>query len=79
MITRIGIVAGEIWQLLEGNEVISVGDIVTRLDRPEFVILMSLGWLSREGHILLDGEDTIDVGEYKVSLRPKRETQKAEN
>lgn len=68
MITQIGIVAGEIWQLLEGNESMSIKDINSKLDRPEFLILMSLGWLSREGHILLDMEDE-DFDNFKVSLR----------
>lgn len=68
MITKIGIVAGEIWQLLETNESMSLKDINSKLDKPEHLILMSLGWLSREGHILLDkeGED------FKVSLREKK-------
>lgn len=68
MITQIGIVAGEIWQLLDNNEGMSIRDINSRLDRPEFLILMSLGWLSREGHILLDTEGE-DFDNFKVSLR----------
>jgi len=68
MITRIGIVAGEIWQLLDNNENMSLKEINSQLDRPEFLILMSLGWLSREGHIVLDEEGD----DFKISLRGKR-------
>jgi hypothetical protein len=73
MITQIGIVAGEIWQLLDNNESMCIKDINSKLDRPEFLILMSLGWLSREGHILLDKEGD----DFRVSLRRKREAEKA--
>ena len=78
MITKIGIVAGEIWQLLDQNEAMSIKDIIAKLDRAEFLILMSLGWLSREGHIVLDMQGD-DVGNFKVSLRAKTETQKAKS
>ncbi|MBL7070900.1 MAG: winged helix-turn-helix domain-containing protein [Candidatus Omnitrophica bacterium] len=71
MITRIGIVAGEIWQLLEANDIMSLKNIVIKLDRPEYLILMSVGWLSREGHIVVDEED----GSFKVSLREKRKAE----
>jgi hypothetical protein len=68
MITKIGIVAGEIWQLLEHDSSISVSEISSRLERPEFLVFMSLGWLLREGHILLEEED----GGFTVSLRKKK-------
>ncbi len=68
MITRIGIVAGEIWQLLENNDALSLDVIAERLDRPDYLIMMSVGWLSREGHIVVDQ----DGDEFRVSLRPKR-------
>ena len=75
MITQIGIVAGEIWQLLDSNESMSVKDINSKLDRPEFLIYMSLGWLSREGHILLDREGD----DFRVSLRKKKEAEQAKD
>jgi len=67
MITQIGIVAGEIWQLLETSRSMRLKDITSRLDRPDSLIYMSLGWLSREGHILLKGQDS----DFKVTLREK--------
>ena len=72
MITEIGIVAGEIWHLLENNEIMSVKDIVDKLDRPEHLILMSLGWLSREAHIVVEGKDE----DFRVMLRKKKEAKK---
>jgi len=66
MITEIGIVAGEIWHYLEkGGEKATLENIVKNIDKTRDVILMSIGWLSREGHIVLEGE----APDYKVSLR----------
>lgn len=68
MITEIGIVAGEIWHYLESkNKTDSLGSIVKNIDRPRDTILMSLGWLAREGHIVLTG----DGPNRDVSLRNK--------
>ena len=74
MITKIGIVAGEIWQLLDSSGTLRIKDIKSRLDRPEILILMSIGWLSREGHIILEEES----GDFKVSLR-ERKTEEVKN
>lgn len=66
MITEIGIVAGEIWHYLEkNNKQDMLENIVKQIERPRDTILMSLGWLAREGHFLLEGEGP----DYKVSLR----------
>lgn len=67
MITEIGIVAGEIWQLLESSGPTSLRDINSRLERPEYLILMSLGWLAREGHIVVDVDK--EGEEFKIQLR----------
>ena len=67
MITKIGIIAGEIWQLLENRDAIHLKDIASKLDRPEHLVLMSIGWLSREGHVVLEQEEK----DYKISLREK--------
>lgn len=64
MITRIGIVAGEIWHYLDEHGPSKLSDMVDKLDRPHDLVLMSVGWLAREGHVVLDGE-----GDYMVSLR----------
>ena len=65
MITEIGIVAGEIWHDLDKNGMTVFSQIVKRLGRPKDIVLMSLGWLAREGHVILrqEGQD------YQVELR----------
>lgn len=66
MITKIGIVAGEIWHYLENNEKsAALEDIIKNIDKPRDMVLMSLGWLAREGHMVLEG----GAPNYKVSLR----------
>lgn len=65
MITEIGIVAGEIWHYLDGHGDALFAKIVTGIDRPRDLALMSLGWLAREGHVVVreDGKD------LRVNLR----------
>jgi len=65
MITEIGIVAGEIWHLLEKTKDISLSKLVKKIDKPESLIFMSLGWLAREGHISLKKYNN----EYRARLR----------
>ena len=66
MITKIGIVAGDIWHYLESNnKTATLEDIVKSIDKPRDIILMSLGWLAREGHMVVEGE----APNFKVSLR----------
>ena len=67
MITMIGIVAGDIWHLLDEKKETTLPSIVSCTEKPRELILMSLGWLAREGHIVLKEED----GVYRVSLRKK--------
>ena len=65
MITKIGIVAGEIWAFLDKSEQVDLEHLASGIERPREVILMSLGWLAREGHVLVELND----GQYKFSLR----------
>ncbi len=65
MITEIGIVAGEIWHFLDQHNEVTLTEILSNIDRPRDNILMSLGWLAREGHIVLNQEGS----DYKISLR----------
>ena len=59
MITEIGIVAGEIWHYLDGHTDALFSQVVAGIDRPNELALMSLGWLAREGHVIVrqDGKD----------------------
>lgn len=65
MITELGIVAGDIWHYLDehGQSVLSA--LISGLDKPRDTILMSLGWLAREGHVILD----IEGNDYRIELR----------
>ena len=66
MITEIGIVAGEIWHYLDEHGESVFSRVVSGIDHPRDLALMSLGWLAREGHVLVreEGKD------LRVSLRP---------
>ena len=65
MITEIGIVAGEIWHFLDQHGAVNLTALSKGIDKPRDNVLMSLGWLAREGHVILQKEDS----DYKVSLR----------
>lgn len=65
MITEIGIVAGEIWHYLDQHGKVTLTALVQGIDRPRDNVLMSLGWLAREGHAIVQQADK----EFEVSLR----------
>ena len=53
MITEIGIVAGEMWHYLDEHGESKFSAMLKTIDRPRELALMSLGWLAREGHVLV--------------------------
>jgi hypothetical protein len=65
MITEIGIVAGDIWHYLDQHGEVTLGVLVKGIDKPRDNVLMSLGWLAREGHVVLVQIEN----DYRVSLR----------
>ena len=65
MITEIGIVAGDIWHFLDQHGEVTMSTLIKGIDKPRDNILMSLGWLAREGHVLVQQIP----GDYKVSLK----------
>ncbi|MCS7181433.1 MAG: winged helix-turn-helix domain-containing protein [bacterium] len=67
MITEIGIVAGEIWQYLEKYNETTLMKLIEVIGRDRDIIIMGLGWLAREGHIVLSKKDN----DYKIVLRKK--------
>jgi len=68
MITQIGIIAGEVWHCLDKQgKNAKLDELVKEIDKERDDILMSIGWLAREGHVLLEG----DGPNYNVSLRKK--------
>jgi hypothetical protein len=67
MIIDIGIVAGEIWHFLDKNGETLLSILIKGIDRERDITLMSLGWLAREGHIILS--QIQGRNEFKVQLR----------
>lgn len=65
MITEIGITAGDIWHYLDENGKSPLSQIVKAIDTDRGRVLMSIGWLAREGHVIVEktGDD------YTVYLR----------
>ncbi len=65
MIIEIGITAGEIWHFLDQRGEVGLKDLIKGIDRSRDNILMSLGWLAREGHVVL-----VQLNDdYRISLR----------
>ncbi len=56
MITEIGLIAGDIWHYLEKHGPSKLEDIASGIGKPRDHVLMSVGWLAREGHMSLKGE-----------------------
>ena len=65
MITQIGIVAGAIWDYLDKCKEARFSELPSAIGKDKDLILMSLGWLAREGHTSLKESE----GDYLVSLR----------
>ncbi len=65
MITEIGIVAGDIWHFLDQYGEVTLTTLFEGIDKPRDNVLMSLGWLAREGHVILEQID----GDYRIRLR----------
>ncbi|OIO79608.1 MAG: hypothetical protein COW11_04845 [Candidatus Omnitrophica bacterium CG12_big_fil_rev_8_21_14_0_65_43_15] len=67
MITEIGIVAGDIWHYLDSkNGEANFSSLKSGVDQPKDLLLMSLGWLSREGYVVLE---QLQGDDYKITLR----------
>lgn len=64
MITEIGITAGDIWQILDTEKSADLKGLMKEIDAPRDRILMSLGWLAREGHVVLKGSGN----DYSIDL-----------
>lgn len=65
MDSRIGELAGEVWDLLEEQGETSVSGVGKALDAPRTKVNMAIGWLARE-----DNLEFIDEGRgYSVRLK----------
>ncbi|OGW88400.1 MAG: hypothetical protein A3A73_03185 [Omnitrophica bacterium RIFCSPLOWO2_01_FULL_50_24] len=67
MLTHIGITAGEIWQYLDQKESATLDELVRNIKKPRELVLMSLGWLSREGHVSVGDEHSNYVARLSSS------------
>lgn len=67
MIMEIGFAAGDIWQFLDKqpNRIARFSLLSPQLGISRDLLLMSVGWLAREGHVILKPEGN----DYFVSLR----------
>ena len=65
MITEIGITAGDIWNYLDKHGKSSLSQLVSGIDTDRNRVLMSIGWLAREGHMIVDKSNE----DYQVYLR----------
>jgi hypothetical protein len=65
MITEIGIVAGEIWHYLDEHGASPMNAIADGIERSRASVLMSIGWLAREGHVCVKGREP----DFQVELR----------
>ena len=65
MITEIGITAGDIWHYLDEHGKSSLSQIAKGIDTDRERMLMSIGWLAREGHVIVDRSSS----DYQVYLR----------
>ena len=68
MITEIGIIAGEVWQYLEKYSEATLSKIAKAIKRERDLVLLSLGWLGREGHVFIKKEGD----EYTVTFQKKQ-------
>jgi hypothetical protein len=68
MITEIGIAAGDIWHQLDEKGSATLDELVRNIGKSRELLLMSLGWLGREGHVVMQGPET----GYRASLTPRR-------
>lgn len=65
MITEIGITAGDIWHYLDTHGKSSLKEIMNNIGTEKDRVLMSIGWLAREGHIIVEKTGF----DYQISLR----------
>ncbi len=70
MMTEIGIAAGDIWNHLELKDRTGLDDLLSIQPKNEKVILMALGWLAREGHVLFKVENGVTF----IELNKRAET-----
>ncbi|MBI3021674.1 MAG: winged helix-turn-helix domain-containing protein [Candidatus Omnitrophica bacterium] len=68
MITEIGLAAGSIWQFLDERGESRFSELVGCLGESEELLFMALGWLAREGYVVVNQEGA----DYRITLRSSR-------
>ncbi|MBN1687559.1 MAG: winged helix-turn-helix domain-containing protein [Candidatus Omnitrophica bacterium] len=68
-ITEIGITAGDVWRYLDEKGTATLGELCKEIGKPRDLFLMSLGWLAREGYIVLQSEGK----DYRATFHRKKE------
>ena len=53
----IGVTAGVVWRFLEASGKSSISAIEKGVDAPRALVYMALGWLAREGKVVLAEEE----------------------
>lgn len=68
MITWIGLCAGEVWRYLDKHDgKAALKALFSGIEAPKDTILMAVGWLAREGYILVEG----NLPDLKLHLNPR--------
>ena len=65
MITEIGITAGDILRYLDEHGKSTLSQIMFGIDTDKDRVLMSIGWLAREGHVIVQSTGS----DYQAYLR----------
>ena len=68
MITKIGLASGDIWKLLDDKGQLELSNVIREAPHCKEQTLMALGWLCREGHVLIINQDK----KMFVKLRSER-------
>ncbi len=64
-IAQIGETAGQIWKILHDRGPLTIAKLVKEIEAPRDVAMQGLGWLAREGKVIIEEEARTRV----VSLR----------
>jgi hypothetical protein len=67
LITWIGLCAGEVWRYLDKHEGKASLHELFSIDAPKETILMAVGWLGREGYLLIEG----NLPNFEIKLNPR--------
>jgi hypothetical protein len=55
-IAQIGETAGTIWKVLHDKGPLTIAKLVKEIDAPRDVVMQGLGWLAREGKVVIEEE-----------------------